>query len=74
MNIEQVVIDARGVELPGDLAMPGEAAGLVIFAHGSDSSRHSPRNRYVAHVLNRTGLATLLQKRKTPTGAGGANA
>jgi pimeloyl-ACP methyl ester carboxylesterase len=60
MTIEQVVIDARGVELPGDLAMPGATAGLVIFVHGSDSSRHSPRNKYVANVLNRAGLATLL--------------
>ena len=69
MNIEQVVIDAHGMELPGDLAMPGASAGLVIFAHGSDSSRHSPRNKYVAHVLNRAGLATLLFDLLTPVEA-----
>jgi putative phosphoribosyl transferase len=57
---EQVTIDVPGVELPGDLVVPSPANGLVIFAHGSDSSRHSPRNQYVAHVLNSAGLATLL--------------
>jgi dienelactone hydrolase len=44
----------------GDLAMPHDTKGVVIFAHGSGSSRHSPRNRYVASVLQFTGLATLL--------------
>ncbi|TDD29347.1 alpha/beta hydrolase [Kribbella turkmenica] len=48
------------MELPGDLVVPASANGLVIFAHGSDSSRHSPRNQYVAHVLNEARLATLL--------------
>jgi putative phosphoribosyl transferase len=57
---EQVTIGVPGVELPGDLVVPSQANGLVIFAHGSDSSRHSPRNQYVAHVLNAAGLATLL--------------
>ncbi|MEU9852106.1 phosphoribosyltransferase family protein [Streptomyces sp. NPDC047974] len=47
-------------ELPGELAMPDGAAGLVLFAHGSGSGRHSPRNRAVAAALNRAGLATLL--------------
>lgn len=60
MKTEQVVVDARDAQLPGDLAVPAPAAGLVIFAHGSDSSRHSPRNKYVADVLNRAGIATLL--------------
>ncbi len=46
--------------LAGDLALPGGAQGLVLFAHGSGSSRHSPRNRFVAELLNRAGLATLL--------------
>lgn len=46
--------------LEGDLTVPEGAGGLVLFAHGSGSGRHSPRNRYVAQVLNRAGLATLL--------------
>ncbi len=60
MRTDQVTVESSGVELPGDLAVPAPANGLVIFAHGSDSSRHSPRNQYVAHVLNQAGLATLL--------------
>jgi putative phosphoribosyl transferase len=44
----------------GELNVPAAATGMVIFAHGSGSSRHSPRNRYVADVLNQAGLATLL--------------
>jgi pimeloyl-ACP methyl ester carboxylesterase len=55
-----VVVDAGNAELAGDLAMPGTAAGLVLFAHGSGSSRHSPRNRAVAAGLNRAGFGTLL--------------
>lgn len=46
--------------LSGDLVVPERAAGIVVFAHGSGSSRHSPRNRYVASVLQQGGLATLL--------------
>lgn len=49
-----------GLRLAGDLTLPGDAAGLVIFAHGSGSSRLSPRNRQVAEALNEAGLATLL--------------
>ena len=55
-----VEIDLTDVVLHGDLTLPPEARGLVIFAHGSGSSRHSPRNRYVAGVINRAGLGTLL--------------
>ncbi len=55
-----VRIPAGGVTLDGDLAVPANARGLVVFAHGSGSSRHSPRNRYVARQLQRVGLATLL--------------
>lgn len=59
--IEQAVkISAGEVNLDGDLSMPPKAEGLVIFAHGSGSSRHSSRNRYVAQELNKAGLATLL--------------
>jgi dienelactone hydrolase len=46
--------------LEGTLGIPNGAAGIVLFAHGSGSSRHSPRNRYVAQVLRQAGLATLL--------------
>ena len=55
-----VKIPAGGAMLEGDLTVPPHAAGVVIFAHGSGSSRHSPRNRRVASALNRSGLATLL--------------
>lgn len=48
------------VELEGNLSIPAGALGIVLFAHGSGSSRHSPRNRYVAEVLQQAGLATLL--------------
>jgi predicted phosphoribosyltransferase/dienelactone hydrolase len=51
---------AGGPALEADLAVPDEAEGLVIFAHGSGSSRHSARNRHVAAALQRRGLATLL--------------
>lgn len=60
MTTKQVTIQVPGAELPGDLVVPSPANGLVLFAHGSDSSRHSPRNQYVARVLNRAGLGTLL--------------
>jgi len=48
------------VTLEGNLAVPPQARAVVLFAHGSGSSRHSPRNRFVARVLNEAGLATLL--------------
>ncbi|WP_318210261.1 alpha/beta family hydrolase [Streptomyces sp. SJL17-1] len=51
---------ADGVVLAGRLAVPEGATGIVLFAHGSGSSRHSPRNRAVAAALNRAGLGTLL--------------
>jgi putative phosphoribosyl transferase len=69
MRTDQVTITSAGVELPGDLAVPAPPNGLVIFAHGSDSSRHSPRNQYVAHVLNQAGLATLLLDLLSPAEA-----
>jgi dienelactone hydrolase len=46
--------------LEGAITVPSDARGIVVFAHGSGSGRHSPRNRYVASVLNDEGLATLL--------------
>jgi putative phosphoribosyl transferase len=51
---------APGLRLAGDLRLPERCAGLVIFAHGSGSSRLSPRNRQVAEALNESGFATLL--------------
>lgn len=55
-----VVIDAGSVELAGRLEVPEGAWGLVVFAHGAGSSRHSPRNRSVAHALQARGMGTLL--------------
>jgi putative phosphoribosyl transferase len=58
---EQVVrFTADSVELEGNLGIPEGATGIVLFAHGSGSSRHSPRNRYVARALQDGGLGTLL--------------
>ncbi|MFC9531905.1 phosphoribosyltransferase family protein [Streptomyces sp. NPDC055817] len=61
-----VEVEAAGVRLAGDLARPEGASGLVMFAHGSGSSRHSPRNRAVAEVLQEAGLGTLLFDLLTP--------
>jgi putative phosphoribosyl transferase len=57
---------AGAVRLAGYLTVPEEAPGVVVFAHGSGSSRHSPRNRYVATVLHEAGLGTLLLDLLTP--------
>ncbi len=57
---EEVEVLAGPVRLAGHLTLPEQAGGIVVFAHGSGSSRHSPRNRFVATVLNQAGLATLL--------------
>ena len=55
-----VQVGADTVTLEGNLGIPPRAKGIVLFAHGSGSSRHSPRNRYVARRLRQAGLATLL--------------
>ncbi len=55
-----VAINAGTVILEGNLAIPDRAKGIVAFAHGSGSSRLSPRNRYVADILHQAGFATLL--------------
>jgi len=52
--------------LDGDLSVPESAGGVVLFAHGSGSGRHSPRNQYVAQALQRAGFATLLMDLLTP--------
>jgi putative phosphoribosyl transferase len=58
---EQLVqVPAGSVTLEGNLTLPEQSRAIVLFAHGSGSSRHSPRNRYVARVLNEAKLATLL--------------
>ncbi len=57
---DEVQVSTGSVKLEGNIFIPKNARGLVLFAHGSGSSRHSPRNKYVAQVLNRAGLATLL--------------
>jgi putative phosphoribosyl transferase len=62
----EVRLRAGTAELVGDLVVPAGAAGVVLFAHGSGSSRHSPRNRLVAGALRRVGLATLLLDLLTP--------
>ncbi|WP_181787336.1 dienelactone hydrolase family protein [Streptomyces phytophilus] len=66
MPVESVTLRIAGTRLSGDLTMPDEAAGLVLFAHGSGSSRHSPRNQAVAAHLNGRGFATLLLDLLTP--------
>lgn len=60
LTIEPVSVPAEGVFLPGELWVPEGAPGIVVFAHGSGSSRHSPRNQFVAEVLQQAGLGTLL--------------
>jgi len=55
-----VQISSRGVSLEGNIGIPEDAKGLVLFVHGSGSSRHSPRNQYVAQTLQEAGLGTLL--------------
>jgi putative phosphoribosyl transferase len=57
---QSLQIQVAGVVLEADLGMPETARGAVLFAHGSGSGRHSPRNRYVADELNRAGLVTVL--------------
>jgi pimeloyl-ACP methyl ester carboxylesterase len=60
MTRHEVSIPASGATLRGTLEVPDDALGLVLFVHGSGSSRHSPRNRKVAHALQDASFATLL--------------
>ena len=62
----EVQIPAGHAVLSGNLTIPENAMALVLFAHGSGSSRHSPRNQFVARTLNRAGLGTLLFDLLTP--------
>lgn len=60
-HLEQLVhIPIDSIKLEGSLALPGQAQGLVVFAHGSGSSRFSPRNNFVAQMLREAGIGTLL--------------
>jgi putative phosphoribosyl transferase len=61
-----VKIPTGYVELKGELELPADAPGVVIFVHGSGSSRHSPRNQYVARMMREAGLGTLLFDLLTP--------
>ena len=70
----QPKITLRSVDVPvgkntiqGDLRIPQNSTAIVVFAHGSGSSRHSPRNKFVADILNQGGLATLLVDLLTPS-------
>lgn len=60
MISQLVTVPVNDIELAGDLAVPAHARAVVLFAHGSGSSRHSPRNRAVAAELRTAGLGTLL--------------
>src|SRR5207237_8040930 len=64
--MNEVHIPAGRANLAGNLNIPVNAPALVLFAHGSGSSRHSPRNQFVARTLNDAGLATLLFDLLTP--------
>jgi putative phosphoribosyl transferase len=63
---EEVQVTAGPVSVAGHLTIPKHPKGVVVFAHGSGSSRNSPRNRYVAEVLNKAGFATVLFDLLTP--------
>ncbi len=66
MKNEVVRIPVNGAHIEGALELPENPIGLVLFAHGSGSSRHSPRNNYVAGVLREYGVGTLLMDLLTP--------
>ncbi len=58
VDVQDITIPIGDIELEGSLAIPAAATGLVMFAHGSGSSRHSPRNGHVASLLHERQLAT----------------
>jgi putative phosphoribosyl transferase len=64
--VEDVRIAAERVHLDGSLDLPADSSGVVVFAHGSGSSRFSPRNRFVANELSARGIGTLLIDLLTP--------
>jgi putative phosphoribosyl transferase len=65
-EVSAVSIPAGDAAMAGDLVVPSRAHGIVLFAHGSGSSRNSPRNRFVAQELQKANLATLLMDLLTP--------
>jgi putative phosphoribosyl transferase len=65
-GVTEVAVSVGDAVLEGDLVVAEHASGIVVFAHGSGSSRHSPRNRRVAAALNEAGLGTLLVDLLTP--------
>ena len=60
LDAGEIRIEAGAVQLNGELKVPEKATGIVLFAHGSGSSRHSPRNQYVAQLIRNAGVGTLL--------------
>ncbi|HKO41822.1 MAG TPA: alpha/beta hydrolase [Pyrinomonadaceae bacterium] len=60
LDAGDIRIEAGAVQLNGELKVPEKATGIVLFAHGSGSSRHSPRNQYVAQIIRNAGVGTLL--------------
>src|SRR5437870_9667102 len=66
MKSRLIYIPVDGDEIQDDLHIPENSKSIVVFAHGSGSSRHSPRNKYVAQALNDGGIATLLIDLLTP--------
>lgn len=66
MDTRHVTVEISDAALAGDMATPSECRGIILFAHGSGSSRLSPRNRSVAEALNNQGFATLLLDLLTP--------
>jgi pimeloyl-ACP methyl ester carboxylesterase len=65
-RIFSIRIPIKHTQLEGELTIPANARGIILFAHGSGSSRHSPRNQYVAQVIRQSGNATLLFDLLTP--------
>ncbi len=59
-TIDSILIPVGEISLEGELAIPGRPIGLVLFAHGSGSTRHSPRNQWVAQILRQSAIGTLL--------------
>jgi putative phosphoribosyl transferase len=66
MKGRDISIPVNGIQLGGELELSPQSIGIVIFAHGSGSSRHSPRNQYVARFLQEAGMGTLLFDLLTP--------
>ncbi|SIR21729.1 dienelactone hydrolase family protein [Micromonospora avicenniae] len=66
MDVREVTIPVGNVELVADVILPADSVGVVLFAHGSGSSRHSPRNVAVARILNERALGTVLVDLLTP--------